>query len=152
MPFLTGQIGGNIGIAGATVNLTGAATISQTSAADGSYLFTGLPAGSFTVTPTLAGYVFTPLSQNQILTNGQHALSVNFTVALAVWSEPDCRQAVPGFGPAANGAVNVQGTQTYTVQTSDNPSVPGTDSRVTKPTDDRVALNIPENSRNAPPF
>jgi hypothetical protein len=147
MPFFTGQIGGNVGVAGATVNLTGTTTASQTSAADGSYLFTGLPAGSYTVTPTLSGTNFSPTSQSVSITTGQHLLNVNFGTA---WSQPDCRQAVAGFGPGPNAFRAENGTDIYDVQVSDNPAVPGADSRAAGAP---VACGTyPQNSRTAPPF
>lgn len=76
------------------------------------------------------------------------------------WSPVDSRIAVLGFGPAANtGIADEQGNIIYSAQdppytgnsqTSDNTTIPPTDSRKTVPADDRVS--IPENSRVAPPF
>ena len=56
----TNTISGNAGAAGVTVALTGAATASTTSAADGTYSFPSLSAGAYVVTPTLTGVTFTP--------------------------------------------------------------------------------------------
>jgi len=64
------------------------------------------------------------------------------------WSQIDSRN----YYIFPNRTLNVQGTLTYTVQTSSNAAVPGKDSRVTKSTDSRISPNIPQNSRNAPPF
>jgi len=69
-------------------------------------------------------------------------------LSTVAYSVPDCR----GYATFPNTAINVQQTETYTGQISNNSSVPGTDSRIVKPTDDRTAANIPENSRNPPPF
>lgn len=69
-----------------------------------------------------------------------------------VWSPQDSRQAVSGFGPGSNSSRTVQNSKIYDVQTSSNSAVPGTDSRVVQPTDDRIGSNIPENSRTFPPF
>jgi hypothetical protein len=77
--------------------------------------------------------------------NSQKSPSTFYAVGGA-WSQPDCR--VAPFGP--NQSRTIQNTATYDVQTSDNPVVPGTDSRTVKPTDSRIALIIPENSRNDP--
>jgi hypothetical protein len=71
---------------------------------------------------------------------------------VGVWSPVDCRVAVRGFGPGANQYRVVQDADIYDVQTSDNSKVPGTDSRISKPVDSRVAAIIPLNSRTAPPF
>jgi hypothetical protein len=51
----------SIGIPGVTVDLTGPATKSTTTGADGTYQFTGLANGDgYTVTPSKANYLFTP--------------------------------------------------------------------------------------------
>jgi hypothetical protein len=42
------------------INLTGASTATTTTAADGSYNFTGLANGSYTVTPSLSDFTFSP--------------------------------------------------------------------------------------------
>jgi uncharacterized repeat protein (TIGR01451 family) len=59
--------------AGVTVTLTGASSATTTTAANGSYSFTNLPVGDYTVTPSLSGFTFTPpnrtfqsLAANQI--------------------------------------------------------------------------------------
>jgi len=66
----------NSGISGVTVTLSGAGSGSVVTGTDGSYAFTGLPAGNYTVTPSLAGYAFnpanraySPLSSNQVNQN-----------------------------------------------------------------------------------
>jgi hypothetical protein len=48
--------------AGATLNLSGQAIANTTAGLDGTYTFTGLANGNYTVTPTLAGFTFTPTS------------------------------------------------------------------------------------------
>lgn len=58
---LSGTITGDE-VEGATITLTGDASDSTTSAADGTYSFTGLVDGSYTVTPSLTLYGFTPSS------------------------------------------------------------------------------------------
>lgn len=47
------------------------------------------------------------------------------SIATSNYSVPDCRN----YGHFPNGSKNVNGTLTYTVQTSSNSAVPGTDSR-----------------------
>jgi len=59
----TFTISGTIaGAAGVTVALSGASSATTTTDAAGRYAFAGLSSGSYTVTPSLAGYVFNPLS------------------------------------------------------------------------------------------
>lgn len=64
-------------LAGVTVVAGSQAT---TSAADGSYKFTGLTAGSYTVQPSLSGYSFSPSSSS--VTVGPSKTGVDFTAAL----------------------------------------------------------------------
>lgn len=66
--------------AGATVTLSGALTGTITADASGNYSFTGLVAGSYTITPAKSGFVFTPLSQSVSITNASVA-NVNFTAS-----------------------------------------------------------------------
>jgi hypothetical protein len=76
------------------------------------------------------------------------------------WSPLDCRVAIPGFGPAANiGIADAQGNEIFSAQNppftgnsqvSDNAAIPVVDSRVSMPAASRV--NVPVNSRKAPPF
>lgn len=61
------------------------------------------------------------------------------------YSVPDCRH----YATFPNGSSNVNGTLTYTVQTSGNPAVPGTDSRTSKPVDSSTQ---PQNSRTPGTF
>ena len=49
----------------------------------GSYSFTGLPNGSYTVTPTKSGYNFTPTSQS-VSVNNTNVTNLNFTAAAVV--------------------------------------------------------------------
>jgi SdrD B-like domain len=47
-------------LSGVTINLTGASMATTTTAMDGSYSFTGLTNGSYTVTPSLSSFTFSP--------------------------------------------------------------------------------------------
>jgi hypothetical protein len=72
---LTFTISGTItlnstGLAGVTVSLQGTSSASVTTAADGTYSFTGLQNGLYTVTPSLAGYMFTPVNLSVPVDNG----------------------------------------------------------------------------------
>lgn len=72
--------GGATDHSGVTINLTGAATKNMTTAAGGSYSFTGLGNGSYTVTPSRVGYVFTPPSSN-VTVNYDNPSNINFSEA-----------------------------------------------------------------------
>ncbi len=64
-PAVTYSISGAVtGAAGVTLTLGGAASNTATSAADGTYAFAGLANGSYTVTPSKAGFTFTPASRS----------------------------------------------------------------------------------------
>lgn len=55
-------------LSGVTVTLSGRSTGTYTTGADGKYNFTGLPKGSYNLTPILAGYTFNPVSKVVIIT------------------------------------------------------------------------------------
>ncbi|WP_213806338.1 DUF4082 domain-containing protein [Granulicella sp. dw_53] len=76
----THSLGGTItgvGGAGATLLLSGATTASVTADAFGNYSLSGLANGTYTVTPSKSGYIFTPASQI-VTISGSHSLAVNF--------------------------------------------------------------------------
>lgn len=79
---LSGAISGPW-VDGVTVTLGGDATRTVTTGATGAYSFPGLPAGSYTVTPSLAGYAFTPASATVALSANA---SEDFTQASAIAS------------------------------------------------------------------
>src|SRR6185312_9095064 len=93
---------------GSTVTLSGAANASTTADASGNYSFSALLNGSYTVTPTKAGAVFTPASQ-PVSINGSNATLVNFSGAVQTFS-------ISGnVGTAAAGAaLALSGTSTGT--------------------------------------
>jgi hypothetical protein len=77
---ITGTITPSAGGSGATVLLSGPTASTATTNALGSYLFTGLPNGTYTVTPNKSGFAFTPASQSVTL-SGTNQTGVNFTAA-----------------------------------------------------------------------
>lgn len=81
MPINIFTISGNVGVAGATVSLTGTATASTTSGSDGSYTFGGLGAGSYTVTPSSNNFSFSPVSEPVTITSGSVG-SINFGIVV----------------------------------------------------------------------
>ena len=76
------SIQGTVQLAGAPLpGVTVAVTDAQAvTAADGTYSLNNLKAGSYTVTPTLSGYAFTPSSRQ--VTVGPSVQGVNFTAAV----------------------------------------------------------------------
>lgn len=69
-------------VAGATVRLGGAATASATTDAAGAYAFAGLADATYTVTPSLDGYQFTPSAPSVVLTGANQVQ--DFTAASAI--------------------------------------------------------------------
>ena len=95
---ISGTIAPAAGGAGATVTLSGAASRSVIADANGLYSFSGLAPGSYTVTPTKAGYSFTPTSAPVSLTTAD-VTGLNFT---ATRRPPTPSPAA--VAPAASGA------------------------------------------------
>ncbi|MBI3610121.1 MAG: carboxypeptidase regulatory-like domain-containing protein [Nitrospirae bacterium] len=66
------------GLSGVTMTLTGAASSTAMTDANGNYSFSSLADGSYTVTPSLAGDTFSPVNQ-AVTVNGADVTGVNFT-------------------------------------------------------------------------
>lgn len=80
IPTATYSISGSVGLSSATVALTGTSSASVTASSTGAYAFSGLLPGSYTISPSLSGYTFTPESQSATITNA-NVSGVNFTGA-----------------------------------------------------------------------
>jgi uncharacterized protein (TIGR03437 family) len=81
----TWSITGSVGAAGsgATIMLTGTSTATTTANVSGSYTFSGLANGSYTVTPSLSGHTFSPASA-AVTVNGANATAAAFTATQSV--------------------------------------------------------------------
>jgi len=75
---ITGTISPSSAGSGATVTLTGTANTTTMANSSGNYTFTGLANGTYTVTPSLSSYTFSPANQT-ISIAGANATGVNFT-------------------------------------------------------------------------
>ena len=80
---ISGTISPNAGGSGATVTLSGAGSATTTTNTGGSYTLTGLANGTYAVTPSNAGYTFSPSSQS-VTINGSNVIGVNFTATAVV--------------------------------------------------------------------
>jgi len=69
-------------IAGVTVSLTGNASATTTTDSTGFYRFTGLSNGSYTITPSKAGYTFSPANKAVSISGGD-IISQNFSGSTA---------------------------------------------------------------------
>ncbi|MEI9811497.1 MAG: hypothetical protein WDO18_01925 [Acidobacteriota bacterium] len=73
------------GGAGSTVALSGAASQTTTVDPSGNFVFTGLLNGSYTVTPSKAGFSMTPPSRPATV-SGANVVNVNFTANQQTWA------------------------------------------------------------------
>jgi hypothetical protein len=76
---VTGTITPTSDGAGSTVNLTGSTNVVATAAGTGVYTLNGVPAGSYTVTPSKPGFAFTPAFKN--ITVSGNTSGVDFSLA-----------------------------------------------------------------------
>jgi hypothetical protein len=74
---ISGAINPSSGGNGATVTLSGTASTSTVADANGNYSFTGLPNGTYALTPTKSGYTFNPASQ-AVTIGGSDVSGINF--------------------------------------------------------------------------
>ena len=75
---LSGTINPTTGGSGSTLTLSGAGSATTTADSSGNYAFTGLANGTYAVSPSHAGFAFTPSSQSMAV-NGANVAGVNFT-------------------------------------------------------------------------
>ena len=66
--------------AGATLTLSGGSTATVAADGSGNYSFSGLANGTYKMTPSKTGYIFTPATQS-VVVNGANATAINFTAA-----------------------------------------------------------------------
>ena len=102
---ISGAISPAAGGSGATVTLSGAASATTTANSSGAYTFTGLANGTYAVTPSRAGYTFSPTSQSATV-NGGNVTGVNFSA-------------------------NASGSQTYSISGTITPTTGGAGATVT---------------------
>jgi len=76
---ISGTISPVAGGSGATVTLSGAAKATSTADSSGNFTFSGLANGTYTVTPTHAGYTFNPSSLNVTVNGANINTGMNFT-------------------------------------------------------------------------
>jgi hypothetical protein len=74
---ISGTMGGVV-TSGVTMTLSGAGTGTTTTATGGTYTFSGLVNGSYTVTPSLSGYTFSPVN-SAVTVSSANVTGVNFT-------------------------------------------------------------------------
>jgi hypothetical protein len=114
----TYSLSGSAGVASATVAISGAADASTTTSGSGAFSFASLPSGSYTITPSLAGYTFSPASHSTSITNA-NVTGVSFT-ATATPHSVDLTWGAGGINDPAAGQV-VVGYNVYRSSVSGGP-------------------------------
>ena len=98
---ISGTVSGAVS-SGVTMTLSGAASATTTTATDGTYTFSGLANGTYTVTPSKSGYTFSPTSTS-VTINGANQTGKNFT-ATAVSGDIALTSGVGVSGSVAKSA------------------------------------------------
>jgi hypothetical protein len=107
---ISGTITPTQGGSGAMVTLSGTASASTTTDSTGAYSFAGLASGSYGITPSNAGYTFTPASQN-VTAGTTNITGLNFTASTTATGPTITTQP-------ANQTVTAGQTATFTVVAS----------------------------------
>jgi len=124
----TASIGATTGISGSvagavaqnvTITLSGANNGSVLTDANGNFDFSGLAAGSYTLTPSLTGYVFSPVSSAVTTTSGGNALAGRFTASFYAAATTRLVGTVSG-ATAQNVVLILSGTNTGSAVTDAN--------------------------------
>ena len=98
------------------ITLSGANAGSALTDSSGNYNFSGLAAGSYTVTPSLAGYIFSPVSSAITTTNGGNVTGNNFTATANAAATSSLSGTVSG-AVAQNVTITLSGANTGSVVT-----------------------------------
>ncbi|HET7206523.1 MAG TPA: choice-of-anchor D domain-containing protein [Terriglobales bacterium] len=97
---ISGTITPTAGGSGATVTLSGTSSASTKANGTGAFNFTGLPAGSYTLTPSNTGYTFTPPNQNLTISTsnmtGANFTATASTVAPTITTQPASQTLTAG--------------------------------------------------------
>lgn len=104
-------VSGASGLPGVTVTITGAGAGSTTTNAEGNYSFPGVHNGSCTITPSLAGYSFSPVSQVVTVNNGDLAVP-DFSASASAASFTIAGQVTLNGTPLAGVTVTLGGAGT----------------------------------------
>jgi hypothetical protein len=107
----SGQITPAATATGTTLTLSGTSNAVTSADSSGNYSFPGLTNGSYTVTPSLANFMFTPASRS-FNVNGSAVTGLNFTVAPATYS---ISGNISPAASAAGATVTLSGAASATV-------------------------------------
>jgi hypothetical protein len=110
---------GGSSLAGVTMNLTGAGSDSTTTNSAGQYSFSGLANGTYTVTPGLTGYTFSPTGLT-VTVNGGDVTGQDFTATAGATGSFSISGSVStsGGGPVPGVTLTLSGTAAGTTNTN----------------------------------
>jgi len=110
------SISGNAGLAGATVSWSGTSSGSTTADGSGNFTISGFVQGEYTITPSAAGYVFSPTSANETVSSS-NITGVNFTAALGyrISGNAGIAGATLSYSGTASGSVTADGFGNYSI-------------------------------------
>jgi Glycosyl hydrolases family 16/Carboxypeptidase regulatory-like domain len=98
--------------AGVLIALTGQSSGTTLTDSSGNYSFTGLPNGTYSLTPSQSGYTFTP-SALPVTLNGGNASAINFTRQQPVSANIAIDATVSGVNAAAQNTVSTPSLTTH---------------------------------------
>jgi hypothetical protein len=127
------------------VALSGSVTSSTTADALGNYTFTGLTNGTYTVTPSKSGVIFSPTSQNTTV-NGSNVSGVNFTAVAQTFSISGNASA---SGASAAVALSGSATGSTTADASGNYTFTGLSNGTYTVTPSKSGVTFNPTSQNA---
>jgi len=101
------------------ISLSGSNTGSVLTDSSGNYIFSGLAAGNYAVIPSLAGFIFSPVSSVVTTTGGINASGFNFTATADASSPSSLSGSVSGV-VVQNVTITLSGSNTGSVLTDVN--------------------------------
>ena len=112
---ISGTVSGAGGV-GATITLSGAGVAATTTNSSGSYTFTGLAKGTYTVTPSHTGFTFSPTSLAETITTA-NITGANFTATAVAPTTFSISGTVSGTG-ASGTTITLSGAASATTTTN----------------------------------
>ena len=114
---ISGTISPTAAGSGATVQLTGVFAKTVTATSSGTFTFTGLTSGQYSVAPSQTGYTFNPVGTT-VSINGANVTGVNFTGSQAVGGTYSISGSVTP--PASGIAITLSGSSTGSTLTDNS--------------------------------
>jgi len=111
------------GGSGAAVTLSGAATATATANSSGAYSFTGLAVGTYAVTPSHAGFTFSPAAQSATITTAS-VTGVNFTATAVTGPTSSISGTITPTAGGSGATVLLSGPVAATTTTNASGSYP----------------------------